>query len=283
MRFYFQYVAELKAPDEVTMDINSPMFGTIFHKSAQNMYSTIKDKNNHITAAAIDAFLKTPTLLKDCIDRAFRTEFFKLTPTEKPVYNGTYLINSRVIEMYMKQLLQFDRRFTPFDVIDEEHWVSQPLSIDTLQGTLSINIGGSIDRLDRIGDTLRIVDYKTGGEPKTIASVEDLFNSDLGRASYICQAFMYSLALQHDMPGHKIKPTLLYIHKASRSDYSSDILIGKPRQPKEPVEDFSVYADGYRNALLKLIDEIFNTDTPFRQAEDADHCQYCDFARICKR
>lgn len=283
LRFYFQYIAELKAPDEATMEINSPMFGTIFHKSAQNIYNTIKDTDKHVTAAAIDSFLKTPKLLKDCIDSAFRSEFFNLKPEDKAVYNGTYLINFRVIEMYLKQLLQFDRRFTPFDVLDEEHWVSQQLVIDTLQGRLPINIGGSIDRLDRIGDTLRIVDYKTGGEPKIIASVADLFRSDLDRASYVCQAFMYSLVMTHEMPGYKIKPTLLYIHKAANKEYSSDILIGESRQPKEPIEDFNIYAEEYRNELLNLINEIFNTDKPFTQAEDSSRCQYCDFARICKR
>lgn len=49
------------------------------------------------------------------------------------------------------------------------------MEIDTPQGKLALQIGGTIDRLDSKGDTLRIVDYKTGGTPKTPENIEQLF------------------------------------------------------------------------------------------------------------
>ena len=40
------------------------------------------------------------------------------------------------------------------------------MEIETPLGQLTLNIGGTIDRMDSKEDTLRIVDYKTGGTPK---------------------------------------------------------------------------------------------------------------------
>lgn len=40
LRFYYRYVAGLKLPDEVTAEIDSALFGTIFHRSAELVYTT---------------------------------------------------------------------------------------------------------------------------------------------------------------------------------------------------------------------------------------------------
>ena len=57
---------------------------------------------------------------------------------------------------------------------------------------LPLNIGGTIDRMDSKGDTLRIVDYKTGGTPKTPESIEQLFTPADNRPNYIFQTFLYA-------------------------------------------------------------------------------------------
>ena len=46
--------------------------------------------------------------------------------------------------------------------------------------------------MDSKGDTLRIVDYKTGGTPKTPESIEQLFTSADNRPNYIFQTFLYA-------------------------------------------------------------------------------------------
>lgn len=56
-----------------------------------------------------------------------------------------------------------------------EEPVNEIMEIETPQGKLALNIGGTIDRMDSKGDTLRIVDYKTGGSPKTPENIEQLF------------------------------------------------------------------------------------------------------------
>lgn len=62
-----------------------------------------------------------------------------------------------------------------------EKKVTEIIEIETSQGKLALNIGGTIDRIDSKDDTLRIVDYKTGGSPKTPENIKQLFTPADGR------------------------------------------------------------------------------------------------------
>ena len=39
----------------------------------------------------------------------------------------------------------------------------------------------------------------------------------------------------------------------------------------------------FEQQVNKMLEEIFNENIPFRQAEDEDMCKYCDFKKICQR
>ena len=68
---------------------------------------------------------------------------------------------------------------------------------------------------DRDG-TLRIVDYKTGGDADTPPHVESLFIPDKKRANYVFQTFLYAAIMCRKQPTMKIAPALLYIHRAAK-------------------------------------------------------------------
>ena len=163
-----------------------------------------------------------------------------------------------------------------------EQKVTETLEIDTPLGKLPLNIGGTIDRLDSKDDTLRIVDYKTGGTPKTPENIEQLFTPSDSRPSYIFQTFLYAAIMCRNQ-SLKVAPSLLYIHRAASESYSPVIEMGAPRQPKVPVNNFALYEDDFRERLLNLLQEIFNPEESFTQTEDTKKCEYCDFKSLCKR
>ena len=163
-----------------------------------------------------------------------------------------------------------------------EEPVEEPLEINTPEGTIKIKIGGTIDRMDCKEDTLRIVDYKTGGSPKTPANIEQLFIPAEGRPKYIFQTFLYA-AIMSRKQSLKVAPALLYIHRAANESYSPVIEIGEPRKPKIPVNNFAFFEDEFRERLQRLLEEIFGAETPFTQTENTKACEYCDFRALCKR
>ena len=283
LKFYYKYVAGLSAPDEVSAEIDSATFGSIFHYAAEHIYKDLTTHGKVINKEALETLLRNEVKLQDYVDTAFKKLFFNVPQNEKPEYNGVQLINSAVIARYLKQLLQNDLRYAPFTFIASEMEVDEPIDIQTPKGVIKSRIGGIIDRMDSKDGTLRIVDYKTGGDADTPPHVESLFIPDKKRSNYVFQTFLYAAIMCRKQPTMKIAPALLYIHRAATETYSLVIQMGEPRKPKEAVEDFSKYEKEYRERLQGLLEEIFNPEKSFTQTEIIEKCTYCDFKALCKR
>ena len=283
LKFYYRYVAGLSAPDEVSAEIDSATFGSIFHYAAEHIYKDMTTHGKVINKEALETLLRNEVKLQDYVDTAFKKLFFNVPQNEKPEYNGVQLINSAVIARYLKQLLQNDLRYAPFTFIASEMEVDEPIDIQTPKGVIKSRIGGIIDRMDSKDGTLRIVDYKTGGDADTPPHVESLFIPDKKRSNYVFQTFLYAAIMCRKQPTMKIAPALLYIHRAATETYSLVIQMGEPRKPKEAVEDFSKYEKEYRERLQGLLEEIFNPEKSFTQTEIIEKCTYCDFKALCKR
>jgi CRISPR/Cas system-associated exonuclease Cas4 (RecB family) len=282
LRFYYRYVAGLKTPDEVSAEIDSALFGTIFHLSAQLAYTDLTANGKMIQREDLERLLRDEIKLQGYVDQAFKQELFKVAPEEKPEYNGVQLINSKVIVSYLKQLLRNDLQYTPFEMVAMEKKVSEKITIQTALGPLTLRLGGTIDRMDAKEGTLRIVDYKTGGSPKIPANIEQLFTPSETRPNYIFQTFLYAAIMSRKQP-LMVAPALLYIHRAASESYSPVIEMGEPRKPKIPVNNFAFFEDEFRERLQALLEEIFDEKEPFTQTEDIKKCAYCDFKAMCKR
>jgi hypothetical protein len=287
LKFYYKYVALLSAPDEVTADIDSAKFGSIFHYAAEHIYKDLTAHGKLISKENLETLLKDEVRLQTYVDNGFKELFFNLPQNEQPEYNGIQLINSAVIVKYIQQLLRNDLRYAPFTFIGSEQRIFENIEIYTPTGDIQSRIGGIIDRIDSKGESLRIVDYKTGGDADTPANVQSLFIPDKKRSNYVFQTFLYASIvckkLREKNDSRLVAPALLYIHRAASENYSPVIQMGEPRKPKEPVDNFAQYEGDFRENLKTLLEDIFNPDISFTQTEIEDKCAYCDFRALCKK
>lgn len=287
LKFYYKYVALLSAPDEVTADIDSAKFGSIFHYAAEHIYKDLTAHGKLISKENLETLLKDEVRLQTYVDNGFKELFFNLPPNEQPEYNGIQLINSAVIVKYIQQLLRNDLRYAPFTFVGSEQRIFENIEIYTPTGDIQSRIGGIIDRIDSKGESLRIVDYKTGGDADTPANVQSLFIPDKKRSNYVFQTFLYASIvckkLREKNDSRLVAPALLYIHRAASENYSPVIQMGEPRKPKEPVDNFAQHEGDFRENLKTLLEDIFNPDISFTQTEIEDKCAYCDFKALCKK
>lgn len=287
LKFYYKYVALLSAPDEVTADIDSAKFGSIFHYAAEHIYKDLTAHGKLISKENLETLLKDEVRLQTYVDNGFKELFFNLPQNEQPEYNGIQLINSAVIVKYIQQLLRNDLRYAPFTFVGSEQRIFENIEIYTPTGDIQSRIGGIIDRIDSKGESLRIVDYKTGGDADTPANVQSLFIPDKKRSNYVFQTFLYASIvckkLREKNDSRLVAPALLYIHRAASEKYSPVIQMGEPRKPKEPVDNFAQYEGDFRENLKTLLEDIFNPDISFTQTEIEDKCAYCDFRALCKK
>lgn len=286
LKFYYKYVAGLSAPDEVNADIDSAKFGSIFHYAAEHVYKDLTSHGKVIDKSSLETLVKDEVRLQNYVDNGFKELFFNIPKDERPEYNGLQLINSAVIVRYIKQLLRNDMRYAPFTFEGSEKKIFEDISINTPKGKIQSRIGGIIDRLDIKDNTLRIVDYKTGGDADSPQNVESLFTADKKRSNYIFQTFMYAAIVNRKLreagKDLKVAPSLLYIHKAASEEYSPVVQMGEPRK-KEAVDDFNKYEQEFREHLTTLLEEIFDPSGSFKQTEIEDKCLYCDFKDLCKK
>ena len=286
LKFYYKYVAGLAAPEEVSAEIDSAKFGSIFHYAAEHIYKELTAHGKVISKDTLEALLQEEVKLQNYVDNGFKELFFHLPADERPEYNGVQLINSAVILRYIQQLLRNDLRHAPFTFVGSEQRVMEDVEIQTPKGAIRSRMGGIIDRMDSKDNVLRIVDYKTGGKADTPPSVESLFTPGPKRSNYVFQTFLYAAIvcrkLRERNDDRKVAPALLYIHRAAAEDYSPVVQLKESYNKTTPVEDFSLLEEEFRTRLQALLEEIFNPDLSFSQTEE-DRCTYCDFKEICKR
>lgn len=287
LAFYYRYVAGIRPNDVPSAEIDPPMFGTLFHKAAELTYAYLTEAGKLIKASDMAQLLKDKIRIDALVDSAFKEEYFKVNPKVKVEYNGMQLISFKAIVFYLRRLLQVDQRYAPFTYEDSELRVSEPITIKVPWGEMQTSYGGYIDRLDSKGDTLRIVDYKTGGIDESTKDLAALFTPGDKRAHYKFQTFAYASILQQRMergeePIRKIAPALLYIHRAIGEEYNPIVSLGE-RKTKQLVTDYAEIHADFKDSLKELIEEVFNPELPFEQSESAKPCKYCDFKTICKR
>ena len=278
LRFFYRYVCEIAEPDSADDDmIDNRLFGNIFHKAAQVIYTPFI--SNTITSTMLDELLKEEVTIERAVDEAIKQEFFKITDPSRPLppLDGLQLINREVIIKYIRLLLEVDRRFTPFRIIDLEKWVYTEIG--------GMKVGGIIDRLDSIynpetgEDHIRVIDYKTGSRHiKPLPDVASIFTSEAikDHSDYFLQTFLYAHIVR-SKSSDSVSPCLMFIQHAGGKDYDPTLGIGR-----EPVADIATYSDEFVSLFQNLLAEIFNPQLSFTPTDDRKRCETCPFASLCR-
>ncbi len=282
LRFYLQYIKGLKVKDELSDELDSSIFGTIFHRSAELLYHQIGRTTRQnfqpflVKKESFEPYIKHQHLLDKLVSQAFNEEYFKGKEVDPKQYNGEQLINFRVIRHMLKRLIQFDRQHTPFYIRGLEHGVYSNFEIPS--HNVSLRIGGIIDCLQEKDDTLSIIDYKTSGTAKTYKTLEEIFAQKENRASHIFQTFIYASVLIKEGQKQAVSPALIYLQDAGKENYSPVIMY-----EKEEIKDFKELFSDFEEIFIRKIAELFDPEVPFQQTTIIGKCSYCDFKSLCNR
>ena len=301
LMFYYRYVARIKPLETMDAGIDSALFGTIFHASAEEIYFRLAAQGNYIDSKQIDA--AAASLPIDGIaDFYFRKHLFKQpqlatinTFVEQEAcgvscppadYNGIQLINRAVIVSLLAKLLVLDTNLGSFHYLASEVNVSRRVSVALGDGsTIGVDIGGNIDRLDYVqgagiadGGTVRVVDYKTGTKEAEASSLDAVFQRGKKRSGYHLQTLLYA-SIICDMTGGRlaVAPSLLYIQKQCR-DALPVLAIGR-----DEITDVRSIKQEVDANIDRIVDEIFNGTGDYVQTDDTDKCASCDFRALCGR
>ena len=146
MRFYLRHVLGIPDTQPETMLLSYAEIGTLLHHAMQQLY-----KKHAPADLPEDSTNEQETILQE--------SFSILFPDKQMAQHSLELA---AIRAYMRRTVEYDRQLAitqGLEIIgtEQDYYMSLPLpKIGT------VRIGGRIDRIDKVGNTIRIVDYKTG-------------------------------------------------------------------------------------------------------------------------
>ena len=274
LQFYFRYIAGLKERDEVSEDLDAADFGNILHHVMEKLYGSVL--NQLLDANKI-------ILLKKDIDKFIKEEFAELYGKADKVsefeFEGRNIIIRDVVKRMVIQILNYDAQIAPFTVKKVEGEYEHTV---LLEDGKEIRLQGSIDRLDEKDNSIRVIDYKSGGDKVEFPDVESLFDRDhKKRNGAAMQTLMYSYLYikSKDYDGvRNVMPGLYYGKGIFNSDFSEKLKIAK-----KELNNAELLMEGFEKGLKNILTEIFVSEQPFEQTDKLENCTYCAYKTICNR
>jgi len=279
MRFYYRYVNDLKEPEVVSGDIDPAMLGEILHGIMQTLYSEYMGKV--LTENAIDSLIADNARLESIIIASIDLKF---KGGHDRRIEGTELIIREVLKAYVVKILKFDRSLAPLALLDLEGSRNFEMSLSAGDKVLELLIGGVVDRIDRIGGNVRVVDYKTGSVATKIDSIGDLFEADRSKDfDAWLQTLLYCESLLSGNPDWNISPSVYKIKKMSGS-LSDRLRIKTDPKNDTILEDYRSVREEFLSYLKQTVADIFSADAPFVMTEDIrGKCNWCPYRGLCAR
>ena len=280
LKFYLLYVEGLSEEDEVSETVAANVFGSIFHQVMQDIYDPLAGRL--VTNDVLTKIKKDDAYLTKIAERAFAKHFRKSATVKK--LTGQDFLVGEIIRKYVKQVLEIDRKRTPFTYIASEFKI--PV-IATLDSGKEVNLKGFIDRIDQTDETVHILDYKTGSGVQTFKNIDQLFDKKSEkRPKDLMQVLMYSLLYDEfeNKSRFATEPGIYYLRTIFSQQFTTQIAQKENASAQiEIIDNFSVCKDEFKAAFLNCLEEIFSPDVPFVQTEVSSHCEYCPFTGICGR
>lgn len=265
LKFYYSKVLGLREHKVPGSPPDAGITGSVFHDIMQNVYEgktgkTLKE----------DDLKSSLNSIKETVDHIFKQ---KIGSASGKNFLIREFLNRSVVKVLETDLDTVKKGNLRIEELETGKY-SMQVSINANGQAIKVNLGGVIDRIDRVDGQLRIIDYKTGKEDIKISSldnIEDLFTNPDKKAAF--QTLTYSLIYLNNHPETGLQTGLFLIR--SGKENLQFILNGKEIN-RLSLENFNI-------RLTALIQEIFNDEIPFDQTDDLKRCSYCIYRDICNR
>jgi len=272
LKFYFTAIEGLSEESEVQESIEFDVFGSIFHRVMEIIYN--RYTNQTVTPDVMTSIIKNDEYLTEILEKAFARYYFKDEKNPRPLIGQYYLIGE-IIKSYVKQTLEEDKKLAPFTYLESEYRFNKYYRVND---GLFVNFKGSIDRIDKVGELVRIIDYKSGSGATSFNDISQLFDSSKDKRPYqILQVVIYGMFYLSDNPSVQLSPAVYYLRSIFK-EFNPTIFYGK-----HPINDLSIYMTEFKEKFNELIEEMFNPEVPFSQTLNVKNCEWCAFKKLCNR
>lgn len=266
--FYYTYLLGYKEAEEVEETIEHSTLGTAVHDVLEDFYKPLingKPLNEQMLKNMIPQ-------VRDRIRDKF-AEIYSREGTEfginKLIFEVAVQFTTRFLQREISELKTKEAQNQLVSILMIEEQLSYLMPVETPIGTIHVKLHGKADRIDRIGNVVRVIDYKTGkvnSRDVKLINPEDLHNPDKGKA---LQLMIYALMV------FRQKENITQITAANVSMRNLSELLIPVHWGKEDVLDSEII-DAFEDELKKMIAAMFVQGVPFEHRAEAQYCNFCD-------
>ncbi len=254
LQFYYEKVLRIRDIDAVEENVAVNTLGTIIHQVLYELYFSFVGK--------ILSSKEIEKLLPKVDVEVFKQ--FKVIYKEGEITKGKNLLAFEVAKRYVHNFLKLELESLETDEIEIVHLEKK--FVRKLEHPLlefPVNIGGTVDRIERRNGVLRIVDYKSGRVEKGSLVLKSWDNFAFEpKNDKIIQVLAYGYVFAQEFENEYFEAGIISF-KNMRAGFMPFVFKGSECDfglvTKEILSD-------YINELAKLIAEIFDAEIPFQQS-----------------
>lgn len=261
LAFYMNDVAAIRREERSVEQISALDVGNTLHLTMQELYTPI--------IGHPDARAMIGKITRDSIANTVRRVIERTCSSKADTLAPAMTLARVAIERMVGNIVAYDaRQGEPFTVA--------ALEVEMSYGALK----GTIDRVDRLANgSVRVVDYKSGGDELRIKSVEEIIDGSLrGTRGAVLQVLIYSLlaAKKYSAP---VTAALYVARKMGTPGYAGAeiVLDGSKLSPIPPA-----VIDELEVRMSDVVGQIIDPEIAFSQSDNRPQCcQYCLYRPVC--
>jgi hypothetical protein len=280
--FYYQRILDFGEEEAIEEEVESNTFGTFIHNVLEELFKRFArhDKEGvkripqppSITSFDIDDMLKQH-------EELIRKEFLKHFDNDKDAFaTGKNLLSFQMALELTERILRQEKKFLmeqkdPVFIEYLELELHADMEVEIHGRKKTLHFKGFMDRIDSIGNKVRIIDYKSGkvkDADVTISEIKD--DSKLihyfGGTKHAVQLIMYCYLYKENFGELPAEASIYSLINISEGTFP---LQSKKQTVAEIVELFPLF-------IQQLFEEIYNEEIPFEHKVKGQmsYCLYCD-------
>lgn len=265
LNFYYRYVIGLGDLDSKDEEVSSAEFGTLVHSMLELSYAGQNDQ------------VLTKTFILQAIKNvqqvglsAIGKNHTELQPEGKTLLSLELAIFQvrRMLKLELDRITDLEKANLSVIYLGSEKEMTFETALETSFGPIDLKLSGKIDRIEKVANTIWIIDYKTGTVSQTdlnISNWEQLAHYKKGKA---LQLAIYGLMCYKDYPGFEVKTGI--ISTVSPSDEPLSLRLNKAEINYTSKEQNEILA-----VITSVIEHVLDTYIPFEHNSHSNYCQYC--------
>lgn len=273
--FYYRYLADLGEDQDVEEELEANTFGTFIHDTLEELYTPYA----HYTS---DGTKKTPTpppLSVSGIDtmisqykQILHKQFMKHFNGDESLFlKGKNLLSYEMAMAITRNLLMEEREFVskssePIDIIMLEMKLTKSIEIEVNGTKKLIHFSGLVDRIDKVGNNYRVIDYKSGKVTEKDVKFKKLDTPILSfkNCKHAVQLALYCLFFKERFNHFPAEAKIISLVDV-KANYNLNIEDGTTEDVCNSLMDL----------VTDIITELYETEEVISHNPDSKYCSYC--------